>query len=89
MPDSLIIIYIFEIVLSLICALIIILMAAFLTLYERQVLASIQRRQGPNVVGFLGLLQAFADALKLLLKEQVIPQSSNKYFFLGAAIYVV
>ena len=43
-----------------------ILMAAFLTLYERQTLAAIQRRKGPNVVGFMGLLQAFADAFKLL-----------------------
>lgn len=66
-----------------------ILMAAFLTLYERQTLAAIQRRKGPNVVGFLGLLQAFADAFKLLFKEQSAPIMSARLFFLGSSLYVV
>jgi len=66
-----------------------ILMAAFLTLYERQTLAAIQRRKGPNVVGFMGLLQAFADAFKLLFKEQSIPLSSARLFFVGSSLYVV
>jgi NADH:ubiquinone oxidoreductase subunit H len=51
----------------------IILMVALLTLLERKILASIQRRRGPNVVGIWGLLQPFADAFKLIFKETIIP----------------
>jgi NADH-ubiquinone oxidoreductase chain 1 len=55
---------------------------AFMTLAERKVMASMQRRVGPNVVGFYGTLQPFADGLKLLLKEAVIPSHANKVLFL-------
>ena len=55
---------------------------AFMTLAERKVMASMQRRIGPNVVGFYGILQPFADGLKLLLKEAVIPSHANKVIFL-------
>jgi NADH:ubiquinone oxidoreductase subunit H len=57
---------------------------AFLTLAERKVMGSIQRRLGPNVVGYYGLLQPFSDGLKLLLKETVFPSHANKALFLLA-----
>jgi len=59
---------------------------AFLTLVERKVLAASQLRVGPNVVGFLGLLQPFADAAKLLLKETVLPSPANRWLFVIAPI---
>lgn len=65
------------IVKSLCVVLPILISVAFLTLFERKVMAVMQRRRGPNIVGFLGLLQPFADALKLLAKETIIPYSSN------------
>jgi NADH-ubiquinone oxidoreductase chain 1 len=63
---------------------------AFVTIAERKTMASMQRRLGPNAVGYYGLLQAFADALKLLLKEYVAPTQSNIYlFFLGPMITLI
>src|ERR1700684_2013246 len=60
---------------------------AFVTIAERKTMASMQRRLGPNAVGFYGSLQAFADALKLLLKEYVSPAQANLIlFFLGPII---
>ena len=53
---------------------------AFVTIAERKTMASMQRRLGPNAVGYYGLLQAFADALKLLLKEYVAPTQANIIF---------
>ena len=49
----------------------VLLTVAFVTVAERKTMASMQRRLGPNIVGYYGLLQAFADALKLILKEYV------------------
>jgi NADH-quinone oxidoreductase subunit H len=67
----------------------VILTMAFLTLAERRVIGSIQARIGPNRVGPGGLLQPFADVLKLMLKEIVIPSSSNKFLFIIAPLLAV
>ena len=57
---------------------------AYLTYAERKVLAAIQMRRGPNVVGPFGLGQPFADALKMIMKETVIPSGANRALFLLA-----
>lgn len=81
------IISLIEVVLVLVPALIGI---AYVTIAERKTMASMQRRLGPNVVGYYGLLQAFADALKLLLKEYVAPTQANIIlFFLGPVITLI
>ena len=68
----------------------VLLTVAFVTVAERKTMASMQRRLGPNIVGYYGLLQAFADALKLLLKEYVSPTQANiVLFFLGPIITLV
>jgi len=64
----------------------VLLSVGFLVYAERKILASIQLRRGPNVVGPFGLLQSFADALKLISKENIIPSGSNKIVFLLAPI---
>jgi NADH:ubiquinone oxidoreductase subunit H len=54
---------------------------AYFTLAERKIIASVQRRKGPEIVGFYGLLQPLADGLKLVIKEMIIPTFSNKILF--------
>ena len=60
----------------------VLLIVAFVTVAERKTMASMQRRLGPNIVGYYGTLQAFADALKLLLKEYIAPTQANFILFL-------
>ena len=68
----------------------VLLSVAYVTVAERKTMASMQRRLGPNIVGYYGLLQAFADALKLLLKEYVSPTQANLVlFFLGPIITLI
>ena len=57
---------------------------AYFTIAERKIMGAIQRRRGPNVVGFIGLLQPLADGLKLFVKETTLPTSSNTAVFLLA-----
>ena len=76
-----------EVLLNIIPILVIV---AYVTLIERKTMASMQRRFGPNIVGFFGLLQAFADALKLILKEYVSPNQANSLlFFIGPILTLI
>lgn len=59
---------------------------AYFTIAERKIMGIIQRRKGPNVIGFLGLLQPLADGLKLFAKETILPSNSNLVVFLIAPI---
>ena len=73
-------IFIFDILIWLL----IVIAVAYFTLVERKILGSIQRRRGPNVVGVFGLLQPLSDGFKLLVKEVLLPSSSNKLLFILA-----
>jgi len=79
--------FLFEKVASFLILVIPVLIAvAYLTLAERKIMGSMQQRKGPNVVGFLGLLQPLADGLKLLLKETVIPCNADHFSFILAPV---
>lgn len=82
-----VILFLFSSVIELLIVLVPVLIGvAYLTLVERKVLASMQKRVGPNVVGIVGLLQPIADAAKLIFKEFVLPTSSNKIIFITASL---
>ena len=70
----------------LVVAVAVILVVAFSTYFERKVIGSMQGRVGPNRVGPLGLGQPFADVIKLLIKEVVVPSKSNKFLFVIAPL---
>src|SRR6478735_3002639 len=69
--------------LLLVCLLVFI---AFILLADRKIWAAVQLRRGPNVVGPFGLFQSFADLLKFVFKEPIVPSSSNKGVFLLAPL---
>ena len=69
------------ILLSLVTIVPILLTVAFFTLLERKLLASVHRRRGPSFAGFWGVLQPFADGVKLVIKEFILPGRANFYFF--------
>jgi len=71
---------------SIIIVLTVLVGVAYFTLVERKILSSIQRRKGPDIVGFLGIMQPLADGLKLFTKETIIPSNADTILFLVAPI---
>jgi NADH-quinone oxidoreductase subunit H len=65
---------------------VLLIMVAFILLYDRKIFAAVQMRRGPNVVGIFGLLQSFADLGKYLIKEVIIPAGANKVIFILAPL---
>jgi NADH-quinone oxidoreductase subunit H len=72
--------------LSVLVVLGILITVAFMTLVERKLISPIQNRRGPNTVGYLGILQPFADALKLIIKESIFPRNARFVIFVVAPL---
>jgi NADH-quinone oxidoreductase subunit H len=79
--------YILSIILKILSIVVPLLLAvAYFTLAERKIMGSIQRRRGPNVIGYMGLLQPLADGLKLFAKETILPSNANISIFIIAPL---
>ncbi len=75
--------YLVMLIYNIVCILLITMVIASITLIERKVLSLVQRRVGPNYVGYRGRLQYIADALKLFIKGIVVPEGSSKFWFVA------
>jgi len=80
-------IYYINLIIFLVVFIFLLLTIAITTLFERKVMASMQRRRGPNVAGLFGFLQPIADGLKLFLKEIIIPTNANIFLFFLAPVF--
>lgn len=60
---------------------------AYFTLAERKIIAAIQRRIGPNCIGYWGLFQPLADGIKLIIKQTIVPNKAHRFLFLFAPVY--
>ncbi len=81
--------YIINVILFLPSFIFLLLTIALTTLLERKVMASVQRRRGPNVAGLFGFLQPIADGLKLFLKEIIFPTNANLFLFFLAPVFTL
>lgn len=75
-----------QVTLIVVFAVCLLLLLAYILLFDRKVWAAVQMRRGPNVVGAFGLLQSFADFFKFMFKEPIIPSGANKGIFLLAPL---
>ena len=76
--------FVATVILILLIVLPLLLAVAFSVYFDRKIWAAMQMRRGPNVVGPWGILQSFADGLKLFLKETIVPSGANRVIFLIA-----